>query len=123
MKDVELDILIQKLETSSDLTIADFDGAVRALAYLLPGSVQEDDSAPQRISTADGAVLVAANAYPDWAVHIQGSANAKNGHWQCTLRENDSLDNDAALGSGASPVLAQAIIAAVLRLSIILKKD
>jgi hypothetical protein len=33
------------------------------------------------------------------------------------LRENDSRDSDAAIGIGRSPVLGQAILAAVMRLA------
>ena len=56
-------------------------------------------------------------------VYIRGRANDRNGHWRCTLREDDSRDNNAAVGVGRSAVLARAILAAVLRLSMTLKKD
>lgn len=122
MKDPELSILIDELETQSDMSVADFEGVVHALSYLLPGKVSEN-ATPQRIGTTDGAMLVADNAYPNWAVHIRGRANDRDGHWRCTLRENDGRDNDAAIGSGRSPILGQAVLAAVLRLSMVLKKD
>ncbi len=122
MKDPELDILIDELETRADMPIADFEGVVNALVYLLPGGVP-DSARPERIATTDGAILVADDAYPNWAVHIHGRANDRDGHWRCTLREGDSRDNDAVIGSGRSPVLSQAILAALLRLSMILKKD
>ncbi len=89
---------------------------------LLPGKVSES-ATPQHISTTDGAMHVADDAYPNWSVHIRGRANDRDGHWHCTLRENDSRDNDAVIGLGRSPVLAQAILAAVLRLSMVLKND
>ena len=122
MKDSELYVLIDQLEDRTGMTIADFDGVVHALTFLLPAKVSKGVTA-QSIATTDGAMLVADGAYPNWAVHIQGRANDSNGHWKCTLRESDSRDNDAAIGSGRSPVLAQAILAAVLRLSSNLKKD
>lgn len=121
MEDPELDIIIEELETRSDLSAADFDGVAHALAYLLPDAVPKD-AAAQQISTTDGAMLVADKAYPNWTVHIQGQANDRDGHWRCSLRESDSRDNDRAMGAGRSPVLAQAILAAVIRLSMILKK-
>lgn len=122
MKDPELEILIDELETRADMTVADFDGVVHALAFLLPEKVSKG-ATPQSIGTTDGAMVVADDAYPNWAVRIHGRANDRDGHWHCTLRENDSLDNDAAIGAGRSPVLAQAILAAVLRLSMMLKKS
>ncbi len=123
MKDPELDILINELENQTGLTMADYDGIAHALNYLLPDSVSDEATAPQRISTTDGTMLVADEAYPNWAVHIRGRANDHDGHWRCALRENDSRDSDAAIGAGRSPVLAQAILAAVLRLSMILSKQ
>ncbi|CUH98280.1 hypothetical protein [Leisingera aquaemixtae] len=123
MQDPELEILIGRLESQPDLTLADFDGVLHALAFLLPDAVPDDEHAAQRISTADGAMHVADDAFPDWDVHIRGRAYGKHGRWHCTLRENDARDNDAAIGVGQSPVLAQAILAAVLRLAMILKTE
>lgn len=116
MEKTELDILIDELETRADMPVADFDGVAHALDYLLPGRFDGALSA-ERLATTDGALLVADDAYPNWAVHIHGRANDQNGHWRCTIRENDTRDNDLALGVGRSPVLSQAILAALLRLS------
>lgn len=122
MKDPELDILIEELETRADMPVADFSGVVHALHFLLPAKV-DDKSMPQQIATADGALLIADAAYPNWSVNIHGRTNDRNGHWRVTLRESDIRDNDGALGVGRSPVLAQAILAAVLRLAMMQKKD
>jgi len=114
MKDPELDILIKELETTRDISIADFDGVLHALSFLLP-----DVALPQadKLRTADQAILIADAAYPNWSIHVRGRANDRDGHWHCTLRENDSRDSDAAIGIGRSPVLGQAILAAVMRLA------
>jgi hypothetical protein len=114
MKDPELDILIKELETVREISIADFDGVLHALAFLLPAVALPDAS---RIGTTDQAILIADEAYPNWSIHIRGRANDSDGHWRCTLRENDSRDSDAAIGTGRSPVLGQAILAALLRLA------
>jgi hypothetical protein len=37
------------------------------------------------------------------------------------LREGDGLDNDALIGSGRSPILGQAILAATMRLAMLVK--
>lgn len=122
MKDQELQILIDDLEARSDLSPAEFDGVAHALAYVLPDAVGETKTLAQRIGTTDGAILIADHAYPNWSVHIRGRANDKDGHWRCSLREGDVRDNDAVMGAGRSPVLAQAILAAVFRLTANLKK-
>ncbi len=113
MKDPELDLLITQLEKRHDLTIADFDAVIGAMEFLFPGKVPQDAATPLKIGTTDTAMIVADEVYPNWAVHIHGRANDKDGHWHCVLRENDARDSDAAIGSGRSPVLAQAILAAV----------
>ncbi len=118
----ELDLLIEQLETRNDLSIAEHDAVVGALAFLLGDRMPTELASPTRISTTDGAMLVADAVYPDWAVHIRGRANDRDGHWRCILREDDTRDSDKAIGSGRSPVLGQSILAAVLRLSMILSK-
>ena len=121
MKDPELDVLIKELEDRDDMTVAEFDGVLHALAFLLPKKLSKAVTADQ-IATTDGAVHVVDNAYPNWSVHIHGRANDKDGHWRCTLRENDGRDNDAVIGLGRSPILSQAILAATLRLSMLQKE-
>lgn len=114
MKDPELDILIKELETDRDMSIADFDGVAHAIGFLLP-----DVALPgaDLLGTTDQAILIADDAYPNWSIHIRGRANDADGHWRCTLRESDSRDSDAAIGTGRSPVLGQAMLAAVIRLA------
>jgi len=118
MKDPELDVLIKELETARDISIAEFDGVVHALAFLLPNVTLP---AADSIATTDQAMLIADAAFPNWSVHIRGRANDSDGHWHCTLRENDSRDSDTVIGIGRSPVLGQAILAAVLRLAMVQK--
>ena len=122
MKDPEIEVLIKELEGSAGLTDAALEGVVHALTFVLSEKATEGVTSHQ-IGTTDGALHVADKAYPNWAVHIHGRANDQDGHWRCSLRENDGFDNDAAIGAGRSAILAQAILAAVLRLSMILKKD
>lgn len=121
IKNKELEIIIGELETNADMPLADFEGVLNALLFVLPERIAAD-TRPQSLSTTDGALVVADDAYPNWAVRIHGRANDRNGHWHCTLRRDDSRDNDDAIGSGRSPVLAQAILAAVLRLAMITGK-
>ena len=112
MKDPELDVLLKELETNAALSVAEFDGVIHALQFLLPKSDAVKGLTADYVGTTDHAMLVADNAYPNWSVHIRGRTNDKDGHWRCTLRETDSRDIDAAIGVGRSPVLAQAVLAA-----------
>lgn len=118
-KDKELDLLIEELETRGPMPLADFEGVLNALRFVLPDAVATG-TRPDALATADGALLVAGQAFPNWVVRLHGRANDRNGQWRCTLRRDDSRDNDEAIGVGRSPVLAQAILAAVLRLAVVL---
>ncbi len=122
MKNPELDLLIEELETRTDLTVADFDGVAHALTFLLPEAVGAEQNLAGHLGATDTAMHVADQSFPNWNVHIRGRANDKDGHWRCMLRESEGLDNDSIIGSGRSPVLAQAILAATLRLAMALKK-
>lgn len=121
MENPELDILIEELETRTDLTVADFDGVARGLAFLLPDATGKETNLAERIGVTDTAMHIADHAFPNWIVHIHGRANDKDGHWRCTLRESDARDDDSVIGSGRSPVLAQAVLAATMRLAMKLK--
>ncbi len=117
MKNTELDVLLETLETRSDLTVAEFSGVAQALHYLLPDDVMDDAKLVERLNGADEVMLIADHAFPNWSVHIKGRTNSQNGEWHCTLRENDGRDSDAFIGMGKSPVLSQAILAAVIRVA------
>ena len=121
MKDPEIYVLIDELEKRADLTVADFEGIANGLAFLLPEAVDAKEHLASRIGTTDTAIHIADQAFPNWAVHIHGRANDKDGHWHCSLREGDGLDNDALIGSGRSPILGQAILAATMRLAMLVK--
>lgn len=122
MKDPELDILIKELEKQTDLTVADFDGVAHGLAYLLPDAVDTDVRLAERIGTTDEAMRIADDAFPDWSIHIRGQTNDKDGHWSVTLREND-LKSKSPTATGRSPILAQAVLSATMRLAMTLKKS
>ena len=119
MKDPELDILINALETDRDMSLADYDGVIHALGFLLPG-IKLPPAA--HVGETDHAIMIADEAYPNWAIHLRGRANDRDGHWHCTLRKSESRDSDEAIGIGRSPVLGQAVLAALLRLAMALKK-
>jgi hypothetical protein len=117
MSDAELDVLIDRLETRNDLTAGDMAAVALALGHLRPDVVTDPSATARVIDDTDGAMHVADLAYPNWSVAVHGRANDRDGHWRCTLREGDVRDSDRVIGSGHSPVLSQAVLAALLRLA------
>lgn len=116
MMSAELEKLIEDLETRTDLTAADLDGVALAMSTMRPDVVPDHARTARRIDHTDGAMLLADLAFPNWTVNVHGQANDRDGHWRCTLREGDARDNDRWIGAGRSPILSQAILAALLRL-------
>ena len=123
VKDPELSILIEELETRSDLSVADFDGVARGLSFLFSDRESLANLTANDVSGAEHAIHIADLAFPNWSVNIHGRANEKDGNWRCSLRESDARDNDAVIGIGGSPVLSQAILAATMRLAMSLHSD
>lgn len=122
MEKNQIDTVIKKLETEHDLTVADFEKVVQAMHHIFPDDVAAGSNLALLLNSTDDAILVADHAFPNWNVHIRGRANDHDGHWRCTLRENDSRDSDAFIGMGRSPVLSQAILAAVIRLALVIHR-
>jgi hypothetical protein len=122
MKDKELEIVVEELESRVDLSTADFDAVVNALHYMMPDRFAATPNLDRHVDTLDGALRYVSQAYPNWVVDIHGAAQKKGGHWRCTLREGDTSDNDAAIGLGNAPVPSQAVLAALIRLTATLKK-
>ncbi len=112
----------EQLENRSDLSPADYDGIANALHYLVPDRFAGTQKLDAQIETLDGALRCVCLAYPNWMVDLHGSAGVKGGHWRCTLRENDTADNDAAIGLGHAAVPSHAVLAALFRLTAILRK-
>ena len=121
MKDRELEIVVEQLERRGDLSAADYDGIVNALRYLLPDQFAATEDLARHIDTVDGALRCVGQAYPNWIVDLHGSAGAKDGHWRCTLREGDTADNDAAIGTGQASQPSRAVLAALFRLTAVLR--
>jgi hypothetical protein len=123
MRDIELDVLIERLETRNDLTVGDMSAVALALSYLRPDVVTDPTATARMLDHTDGAMHVADLAYPNWSVAVHGRANDRDGHWRCTVREGEVSDNDRVIGSGRSPVLSQAVLAALLRLADLTRSD
>lgn len=117
LNDEELELLLNSLESRNDLSVAELDGVAHALAFLLKDRFDMSKGTAERLASVEEAVHIADDAYPNWVFSIHGRANDKDGHWRCTLRESDTFDKDLIIGSGRSPVLSQAILAAVMRLA------
>jgi hypothetical protein len=53
-------------------------------------------------------------ALPGWSIQLNGKATEPNGHWRCSLRETRGSDEIEVVGLGSSPVVALALLGALL---------
>lgn len=80
---------------------------VQAAAGLVPDGIARSSDQLEALVLA---------ALPGWYFSIHGRARP-HGPWTCTLRRSDVDDDDERLGSGQGRRLAQAVLAALLRVA------
>ena len=51
---------------------------------------------------------------PGWSIQLTGKAMEPNGHWRCSLRETRGSDEIEIVGLGVGPVVALALLEALL---------
>ena len=100
IKDPELERLIEELEKSADMPLADFEGVLNALTFVLPDRVPAN-MRPVRLATTDGALLDAellAQVYVELmggrqiglelAADLQSDCEVEGGRSRPTLRRD-----------------------------------
>jgi hypothetical protein len=53
-------------------------------------------------------------ALPSWSINLTGKATEPDGHWRCSLRETRGSDEIEVVGLGSGPVVALALVEALL---------
>lgn len=117
INDEELDLLLASLEARHDLSVAELDGVTHALAFLLGDRFDAEHGKPEHLSDTEMVIHIASAAFENGTISIHGRANDRDGHWRCTLSKDETADGDGHTGIGRSPVLSQAILSAILRIS------
>jgi len=118
MTTTELAPLIASLETSSRLDSKATADLLVALRDGMPDPTILPEGTQPTFHSTDEVMLILDAAYPNWTIKLQGRTNDKNGHWVCSLRRSDARDNDDVIGIGRAPILAHAILLAMLKLSV-----
>lgn len=60
-------------------------------------------------------------ALPSWSINLTGKASEPDGHWRCSLRETRGSDEIEVVGLGSGPVVALALLEALL--SVVEQRD
>ena len=53
-------------------------------------------------------------ALPGWSIQLTGKAMETDGHWRCSLRETRGSDEIEIVGLGTGPLVAPALLQALL---------
>ncbi|WP_206454355.1 hypothetical protein [Aurantimonas marina] len=110
MAEINLQSLLVRCATTSEVDLDLVTDIRHALEEHVPAVAAPADA----LASTDGALALAAQALPGWAVTLRGSTRPGS-QWSCVLKEDESQDDDQtmAAGRGASPAVA--ISAAVLQ--------
>lgn len=108
--------LTLRLESSEPLGRREKAAIVDTLDGVSEGRAIWPETHAEQIGSTDVALHVVDELFPGWAIRLTGKASEAHGEWVCTLRKSAERDNDEIIGIGQSGVLAQAILAACLRL-------
>ncbi len=113
----DLNNLADSLEDSKHLTPETSAAIVDVIRRVFPHETEWPKDRDPMIHSTDEIIHIVDEALPDWTIRLTGRTNDADGHWTCTLRKSDALDNDRFIGIGRAPVLSHAILAAMIRLT------
>lgn len=115
MSKAELKALEERVDEAGDLGEALLRDAAGALASVFP----QVPAHPEVLSEpTEGVLHLIDRCLPGWDIVLHGRATEPNGHWNCILRESDSSDDDAVIGTGQAPTVALAALEALLAVAV-----
>ena len=85
------------------------------LESYLAGSGKSSETGVSEVVSSDDVIHLVDETIPGWSIHIKGKALEPNGHWHCNLRRTDSHDDNDFIALGKGPVLANVLLATLMR--------
>ena len=119
MENVQLQELLEKIEAAERLDQELESAVLDGMNNAFPGKAVWSAHRDRVLEATDEVLRLVDIILPDWSITLKGFANEANGRWTCTLREGGVLDNDEVIGVGSAPNLPLAIIAALLKVTIL----
>ena len=110
MSKSEILSLIGRIKGEPALTVARLDEAavlVRRVFPTMPEPSGGADLVGQLLHMVDVCL-------PGWTIQLTGKATEPDGHWRCSLRETRGNDEIEVVGLGTGPVVALALLEALL---------
>lgn len=119
MEHGQLTELLEKIETAEQLDQELESAVLDGMNSAFPGKAVWTAHQAKILEATDEVLRLVDIVLPNWSISLKGFANEADGRWTCTLRETGVLDNDEMIGIGRAPNLPLAIIAALLKVTIL----
>ncbi len=103
--------VIERAKGASTLDGALLTEAADAARLALPSLPTDSLPAPDQV---DAVLHLIDLALPGWSIQLTGKAIEPDGHWRCSLRETRGSDEIEIVGLGTGPVVALALLGALL---------
>lgn len=110
---------IEKVEKANRLDLELLAQSIGAMKKTFPDEDFSDAESLMRVEATEAVLHLVEEHLPEWTITLKGRADETDGDWHCFLRRTDARDNDAVIGSGSGPRLSLAVLAAVLKASIL----
>ncbi|MDI3338086.1 hypothetical protein QKW60_16885 [Defluviimonas aestuarii] len=117
MTRADFEPLAAALEGPADLSPETAAAVLALIRPLVPVKDRWPADRMPAIQSSDEVIHLVDLALPDWSISLKGRTNDTDGHWTCTLRRSDTLDDDLLIGIGRGPALPRAILAAMVRVA------
>lgn len=111
MTKMEILNLTNRLKDASTLDAALLVEAAALLRHMFP-SIPE--LTKPTMAPVEDVLHLTDMALPGWSIQLTGKATEPDGHWRCSLRETRGSDEIEIVGVGAGPVVALAVLEALL---------
>lgn len=114
MTKIDILTVMQRVKEAVVLDDALLKDAANAVRRVFPSVPELPGSGTERV---EDVLHLIDQALPSWSINLTGKATAPDGHWRCSLRETRSSDEIEVVGSGAGPVVALALLEALLNVA------
>lgn len=111
MSKTDIHTMMERVKAATALDSALLSDAAKVVRRVFPAmpapSAQGSELIEQVLHMID-------QALPFWSINLTGKATEPDGHWRCSLRETRGSDDIELVGLGSGPVVALALLEALL---------
>jgi len=114
MSETEIAALMTRIKAAASLDDDLLAEAAAVLRRVFPKASAPSTAAVEPVEQALHLVDV---CLPGWTIQLTGKAQEQNGHWRCSLRQSRGSDEDEVIGLGSGPLVAWALLEALLHVA------